>query len=349
MFPIDFAFDIIERFSKPGDRVLDPFAGRASSIYAAATTGRSGVGIEINPVGWLYGRVKLCPAPEDRVVARLNELGRLAGTVPDTQLEVLPRFYRACFTDRVLRFLIAARGSLAWRTSAVDGTLMAHILVYLHGKRNYSLSNQMRQGKSMAPDYSMRWWQEHGSHPPDIDPVDFLAPRIRWRYAKGRPPVSPSRILLGDCTRTLSALKGQLSRGREKPFDLLFTSPPYYSITNYHYDQWLRLWLLGGQELPTKRPGPWQKKFEGLVAYRQLLGTAFRRCAPLMAPSATVYVRTDARPVTLAATCATVKAAFGEKRIEIIPRPLARKSQTALFGDSASKPGEVDLVLQPVK
>mgnify|MGYP000651514924 CR=1 FL=1 len=32
MFPSTFAFEIIDRFSKPGNVVPDPFAGRATSI-----------------------------------------------------------------------------------------------------------------------------------------------------------------------------------------------------------------------------------------------------------------------------------------------------------------------------
>ena len=36
MFPLDFAYEIVKRYTQPGDRVLDPFVGRGSSIYAAA-------------------------------------------------------------------------------------------------------------------------------------------------------------------------------------------------------------------------------------------------------------------------------------------------------------------------
>ena len=58
MFPIEFAFDVVERHSQKGDWILDPFAGRYSSIYAAATQERYGLGLEIHPVGWVYGQAK---------------------------------------------------------------------------------------------------------------------------------------------------------------------------------------------------------------------------------------------------------------------------------------------------
>jgi len=264
MFPVDFAFGVVKRYCMIGGCVLDPFAGRATSIYAAAATGRSGTGIEINAVGWLYGHVKLGPAQKDRVLDRLCMLRSLAAAVSHDQLAVLPEFFHICFAPEVLRFLVASRQALQWKTNKADATLMAIILVYLHGKRGYSLSNQMRQSKAMGPDYSIRWWREHQTlgydKPPELDPYVFMTPRIAWRYAKGDLELEPARVIQGDCTRYLSFIKAQASCGRQRPYDLLFTSPPYYSITNYHYDQWLRGWMLGGTERPTKSAGPWQAR-----------------------------------------------------------------------------------------
>ena len=59
MFPVDFAFNVVKKYSKPGDFIIDPFAGRSSSIFAGGVLGRHSLGIEINPIGWLYGSVKL--------------------------------------------------------------------------------------------------------------------------------------------------------------------------------------------------------------------------------------------------------------------------------------------------
>ena len=58
MFPLDFAFNVVEKYSHKGDYIIDPFAGRCSSIFAGGVLGRYSFGIEINPVGWLYGRVR---------------------------------------------------------------------------------------------------------------------------------------------------------------------------------------------------------------------------------------------------------------------------------------------------
>ena len=76
MFPLSFAFNIVRKYSKEGDIILDPFAGRFTSIYASGVLNRKGIGIEINPVGWLFGLAKLHPAEKDSVIKRLDEVYR---------------------------------------------------------------------------------------------------------------------------------------------------------------------------------------------------------------------------------------------------------------------------------
>jgi hypothetical protein len=305
------------------------------------------VGVEINPVGWLYGSVKLRPATKGRVLERLGELGTLAaaGGMPGKAVSALPPFFVAAYAPDVLRFLVTARTALDWRASRVDATLMAFILVYLHGKREAALSNQMRDGKAMAPDYAIRWWKERKMRPPAVDPVAFLTTRIEWRYKWGAPALDAS-VRLGDSVRVMRDLARRVDRGDQRPFDLLFTSPPYMGVTNYHYDQWLRLWMLGGEPSSAQMGGGrWQGKFESREQYVELLSGVFGGAAEALSRRATVYVRTDARAFTLAATVDSLRAAFPKKTLKTIHRPLTRRSQTALFGDTGEKPGEVDVIL----
>src|SRR5438477_6832379 len=75
MFPIAFSDRVIKSYTSIGELVLDPFAGRGTAIFSAAVAGRHGVGIELNPVGWLYSRAKVSPASEDDVEKRLKGIG----------------------------------------------------------------------------------------------------------------------------------------------------------------------------------------------------------------------------------------------------------------------------------
>jgi hypothetical protein len=347
MFPVEFADHVVEKYTERGDSMLDPFAGRGTSLFSAAIRGRCGLGIEVNPVGWVYSRAKLSPAAKDDVISRLRDIGRIARrrkTDPD-----LPEFFCSCFSRHVRRFLATARDHLEWRHSRVDCTLAALLLVNLHGKREASLSNQMRQTKAMAPDYAVNWWRARKMRPPILDPIEFMENRIKWRYAMGVPAVTDSYVYLGDCTERLTAVHERVKRLDLPKPRLLFTSPPYCGITNYHYDQWLRRWLLGGAPNALAVPGRHRGKFYGQQEYKTLLYTAFSQAKPLLHPKAVIYVRTDNRRVTLDVTIEVLADIFPVKRMFKHYRPLSKPSQTHLFGNSTEEAGEVDVVLLPRK
>lgn len=61
--PFDIVERTLERFSKKGDVVLDPFAGLFTVPYMSVKMGRTGVGIELNPTYFTYG-VKYCQQAE---------------------------------------------------------------------------------------------------------------------------------------------------------------------------------------------------------------------------------------------------------------------------------------------
>jgi hypothetical protein len=344
MFPVNFAFGVVQRYTEPGDAVLDPFAGRFTSIYAAAALGRRGLGIEINPVGWLYGRVKLSPAHRDKVLERLYEIDCCKTAFRNIVTE-LPEFFHHCFCESVLLFLLSAKKYLSWRRSSIDAALMSHILIYLHGKIGQGLSNQMRMTKSMWPEYSVKWWKDHDmAIPPEIDAYRFLKRRIEWRYAKGMPELSKTCAVLGDSTRELGALN--VPAAKTGPYRLLFTSPPYAGIVNYHTDQWLRMWMLGGENRPLSSGDVNRRRFEDRPAYRTMLQNVFAAAAGLMAERSAIFVRTDARPFTFDTTKEALAQAFPHHRMRIEPAPYSKKTQTSLFGDKAQKPGEMDIILE---
>src|SRR6266568_3521692 len=340
MFPMEFALRTIQRYCPQDGCVLDPFAGRGTSIFAAAASGRSGTGIEVHPAGWLYGRVKLNPAPKEAILSRLAEIAALGDLVREQTVQGMPEFFLWCFSPNVLRVLLAARRHLDWRKRQVDRTLMAFILNNLHGDASRSLSNQMHQARSMAPDYSLRWWKSNRMRPKDKDPVEFLSERIEWRYRHGSPHFRESTLRLGDSLDLLGKLAEERSR-----YDLLFTSPPYFCMGNYHYDQWLRLWLLGGQIRPKKPADRSRGSFQNFVEYQKLLFGVFGKAAGLMKPGAAVYVRTDARELSLSVAVDALRYAFPNRRIQMREQPVKGRTQTILFGDKDKKPGEVDLII----
>jgi hypothetical protein len=346
MFPLEFAFEVVEKYSKPGQLVVDPFAGRASSIYAAATLGRHGLGIEINPLGWVYAQAKLNPAPLNLVEKRLNAIIESGGSKRyNVQANNLPEFFQWCFSKNVMTFLLAARNNLDWKNSQVDRTLMSFILVYLHGKLTQSLSNQMSQAKAMGHIYSVRWWKARKLTPPVIDVKQFLLQRIRWRYEKGIPQITNSDVKIADSTKVLKTEADTFVQQTGQRCSLFFTSPPYYGITHYHKDQWLRLWVLGGAEKPVWSSEKYKGRFDSKVEYKELLENIFSSAAQIMDDAGTIYIRTDSREFTKTTTLDALRKYFPDWKEEIIDAPVVTKTQTTILGNKSNKPGEVDIIL----
>jgi DNA modification methylase len=344
MFPVDFAFDVVQKYSKEGDFIIDPFAGRSSSIYAGGILGRHSLGIEINPVGWLYGNVKLKPGNKDQVINRLLEIYSKRNYYKRS-IERMPLFYRMCYCDEVLKFLLSARKNLNWQNSNVDATLMSIILVYLHGKLGEGLSNQMKMTKAMGMNYSINWWEKKNlMKPPQINPVEFIMKKIKWRYEKGYPKVFDSHVIFGDSSLELDRIiKNSKNTGIR--FSLLFTSPPYYSVTDYYADQWLRLWLLGGPAIPKTKTEKYKNRFIHKDNYYKLLDNVFGNCAQIMDNNSTIYVRTDKRKYTFNTTLNILQKHFPKHKTSVTDSPFTKKTQTEIHGNTSKEKGEVDIIL----
>ncbi|MSU61372.1 MAG: site-specific DNA-methyltransferase [Pedosphaera sp.] len=341
MFPVSFATAAVKEHTKPGDCVFDPFAGRATSLFAAASEGRIGLGIEINPVGWVYGKAKLQTAEREHVEERIRWLGTSAKNYRAAAKE-LPQFFHSCFCADVQEFLLAARGLLNWRRTKADWTTMALLMIDLHGKRESALSNQMRQTKAMSPQYAIGWWKGRDLSPPERDPVEFMLKKVKWRFAKGRLDSGSGHIYLGDCQIILSRWENQPPETKAK---LLLTSPPYHGVTNYFYDQWLRLWLLGGPEKPQSPGDACKRKFENKQHYVGMLRHVFAKSKSLLKRNAVVHVRTDARQFTREATIEALELAFPRKKLRSEKHSLPDFTQTSLFDSELETKGEIDFVM----
>lgn len=340
MFPYDFAAKVVKRHTKRNDIILDPFAGRGTAVFAAAANGRCGLGIEINPVGWIFGQTKISPAQQIRVERRLVELGAIAHSYQQ-QAAALPEFFHYCYSPDVLQFLLAARDLLKWKNNKVDQTLMAIILVDLHGKSGAALSNQMRQTKAMSPQYSVNWWKARELMPPAVDPIAFIKKKLEWRYRHGYCRSKAHEILQGDSCRILPKLYPKY----EKKVSLILTSPPYFNVTNYFYDQWLRLWMLGGENTPTSQCDGMKGKFNSKERYAALLHDVFSNAKKLLKDDGVVYVRTDSRPFTLETTYDTLRKLFPNRRIRKTVKPMPSQTQTKLFDVNHVSAAEVDIVI----
>src|SRR5438445_8618961 len=103
MFPEIFAAQWIERLTKVGDTVLDPFCGRGTLPFQALLMGRHSIGCDTNPVAYCISRAKTNAPSFDRVMDRIAQLERgFSSKRVQTEVERLPPFFNYAYHRRTL-------------------------------------------------------------------------------------------------------------------------------------------------------------------------------------------------------------------------------------------------------
>src|SRR5260370_41643913 len=68
---------LIDRYTKEGDRILDPFCGSGTLLVEALASGRDAVGIDIDPLARFVSRVKSRPIDPDELESAFEQLSDL--------------------------------------------------------------------------------------------------------------------------------------------------------------------------------------------------------------------------------------------------------------------------------
>lgn len=145
---------------------------------------------------------------------------------------------------------------------------------------------------------------------------------------------------MGDSTKKMKEIVAESKRKNIK-YSLLFTSPPYQSVVDYHADQWLRLWLL---DVDIKSEDKYKKRFISKENYRELLNKVFENCAKIMDEKSTIFIRTDVREFTYNATLEILLTHFPKHKLKVNESIVSKKNQTELFRNK-SKKKEFDILL----
>ncbi len=258
-FPAALAHAFIARYSRPGDVVLDPFAGRGTVPLQAGAEGRIGVGNDLNPFAHLLTAAKVQPATPAEARTRLARL-RLAwpaaapawlaqgaaiqadpatGGPQPVPVEVALAFHPTTFAQ-----LLYLREALDLEDH-VDRFLAAATTGILHGRSASYLSELMPNTFSMAPRYVRDFAARTAFRSPERDVFACLGAKLD-RLFRAPLPSSPGIALLGDArdagARASTALRAHGMPDRAR---LVVTSPPYLRVVKYGYYNWLRTWFLG--------------------------------------------------------------------------------------------------------
>lgn len=334
MFPQSFIHDAVTNLSNPEETVLDPFCGRGNAPFTATVLGRDALGVDVNPIAWLFAAAKLQPAPtQGQVIARLSEIAR-ARRPSDWRSR--SRFETMAWSPAVRALLKSARRELNWRDSIVDRTLMAFLTLHMQDKQGAGLSNVMSPTIAYSPTYAVKWWTEKGFYqPPDVDPVAVLEDKIQRRYEQGVPKQALGTVLLGDS-------REELPRQNCAEAALLVTSPPYCGVTDYWNDHWIRLWMLG---YPLRKSWPRSARFENQEDYQSLITRVFQESKKHLKRGAAILVRSDQRRSTAEMCIAAMKEVWPSRQLLVRSTTAPHAGISNNHGRGGRKAKEIDLLM----
>lgn len=226
------ARELIATYSKPGDLVVDPFAGAGTIPLEAAIQGRIAFAADISPYARVLSQAKLSP-PVALETALQNAEDALAEAqiLPLPDLTSIPRWVRCFFHPRTLSESLQF-ASVVRRVG--NEFLMACFLGILHHQRPGFLS---------FPSSHLVPYLRDKKYPrtayPEMYGYRALRPRllskVRRAYKRFQ---NPNSIGVSVCQSSVETLNFP-SR-----FDAVITSPPYMNALDYARDNRLRLWFI---------------------------------------------------------------------------------------------------------
>jgi site-specific DNA-methyltransferase (adenine-specific) len=233
-FPPSLARYFIWKFSKPGDKVLDPFSGKGTTPLEACIAGRIGIGNDIAPEAYVLTHSKVKPVALPIIKRYLASLKKKISYEDFNSSDVNWKI-KIFFCNETLRQILALRDFLNKQNSDEAIFIKALMCGIIHGDSDISLSLPCSHSFSMSPKYVRRYAKKHGLKKPKIDVIACLEKKAE------RALLNPLPKVRGEAYQTDAR---KIPLGNES-IDLIITSPPYLDKQTYAWDNWLRLWFLG--------------------------------------------------------------------------------------------------------
>ncbi len=322
MFPEEFVREQTLRHTRRGDLVFDCFSGRGTTALEALLLDRRAAAIDVNPVAFCISAAKAQLPDPERLQDRIDDLQWFFEHTARPNLKrerrALPIFFGRAFHWHTLEQILFLRWALKWKGGRTDRFIAALVLGSLHGDMDRSqsyCSNQMPRTISTKPGYSLSYWRKNALWPRRRNVFEVLRERAELRFAGSQPSLD-GNVVMGDARQS-----GRLFRDLRGQVKAIITSPPYYNVTNFEEDQWLRLWFLGHEPNPTYRTISPDDRYrcQDTRPYWSFLESVWRGVKPLLRPGAVIVCRLGAKsilqPVLTRQLSKTIRAVFPRGRL----------------------------------
>lgn len=227
----------IERLTKPGDAVYDPFMGRGTTPVEAARLGRTPLGNDINPLSRLLCAPRLNTPELADIQARLNDIPW--NEFQDHEREDLLAFYHP-------RTLAAIEGLRRWLmqreiSGMLDGVDAWIRMVAINRLTGHSAGffsvYTLPPNQAVSVERQQKINATRAQTPPLRDVPALIWKKSRALLASGGLHAPHARLYTSPADNTPDIKSGSVA--------LTVTSPPFLDVVQYAADNWLRCWFAG--------------------------------------------------------------------------------------------------------
>ena len=226
------AGELVTRYSKPGDLVVDPFSGAGTIPLEASIRGRQVFAADISPYARVLSCAKLKPPRSLEAALKAADAALTESLiVEDQDIRLVPQWVRRFFHPRTLKEILQF-AQIARQPG--NEFLMACFLGILHHQRPGFLSYP---SSHLVP--YLRDKKYPRAEFPEMYCYRELRPRLHAKIQR-----TYKRFVVPRASR-VTFEQSPVERLRlPKRFDSLITSPPYMNALDYGRDNRLRLWFV---------------------------------------------------------------------------------------------------------
>ncbi len=225
----------INKYTKPGDTIGDPFGGRGTTVLQAALMNRKGLSNDVNPLSERLAFPKINPVSIEEISDRLDKIDLNAPIALDRE-EDMSMFYH----PDTYREIINLRNYLRTHLDNVDRFIEMTALSRLHGHSNGFFSAYSFPQISIPKVNQAKINQTRGVEP------DYR--EIKSRILKKAKTTLKSGGLkdlqrLARFHRLTTGDSRDLKGWESESVNLVVTSPPFLNQVDYVQDTWIETWF----------------------------------------------------------------------------------------------------------
>ena len=235
----------IDRLTKSGDVVYDPFMGRGTTLLEAALKDRVSVGCDMNPLSRILLSPRLNPPTLKEVENRLSEI-ELSGSSVEGAEELLCFYHKDTLWELISLKTYLSEKEESEELDRIDSWIRMVATNRLTGHSSGFFSvYTMPPNQAVSIESQLKINERRNQTPPYRDVAKVILKKSKSLLNRvsqdelSQLQQSSERYLL------LTGSADSTPQIRDESVSLVVTSPPFLDVVNYQQDNWLRCWFNG--------------------------------------------------------------------------------------------------------